>query len=85
MKEEIKTEINSKVCPACGGEMKYHRELPGETLVFRCSRCHLLARANLDNVENPLERWKMLGEAIRANWPEGLSAEEAIRQDREEE
>ena len=29
-----------------------------------------------------LERWKELGKAISAEWPEGLSAVDAIREDR---
>ena len=39
--------------------------------------CTLLA------IENPFERWKVLGEMISDKWPKGVSAVEAIREQRE--
>lgn len=37
----------------------------------------------LEAIENPLERWKVLGEMIRQKWPKGVSAVDAIREQRE--
>jgi tetratricopeptide (TPR) repeat protein len=34
-------------------------------------------------VEDPLERWKALGEKISQKWPKGLSAVKAVRKERE--